>query len=151
MRGSENVNFELLTRVYQLITNYFQAIKDVTYDGIYTASALTHFFFNDDRFLDDFWQYILHALQKVQEPQLFKANLSCIADFVLCYKDKMSSKFESFVPTLLGLLQEPAFNRDLKIDILNCLSEVFLNCGQHAKMYLQNFMNIIMLCCQGAI
>lgn len=93
MKNSHNPNFEQLTAVYQLVTNYFRSISDVTNDGIYVVSALTHFFYNDTRLLDDFWQYILHALQKYQEPQLFKATLSCISDFIVCYKEKIDQKF----------------------------------------------------------
>ena len=63
----------------------------------------------------------------------------------------MQSKLESFVPNLINLLKEPAFNRDLKLDILNCLGEIFLNCGLVAMNFLADFMNVIMLCCQGAI
>lgn len=55
------------------------------------------------------------------------------------------------MPNLIGLVHEPAFNRDLKLDILNCLSEVFLNCGQSAIGFLENFMRVIMLCCEGAV
>ena len=63
----------------------------------------------------------------------------------------MKEKLETFVPNLINLVHEPSFNRDLKLDILNCLSEVFLNCGQAAIAFFDNFMKVLMLCCEGAI
>ena len=142
---------DILLRVYQLVTTHFQAIRDVNADGLYVASALSLFFREDPRLIMDFWDYVIHALGKFQEPQLFRATLSCIADFSLCYHELMGEKLSTFLPTLVEMVREPTFNRELKLEILACISEVFLNCGQVTIKYLKPVMDMVMLCCEGAI
>jgi importin subunit beta-1 len=101
--------------------------------------------------VNDFWVYITHALSKWQDPSLFRATLICISSFVNCYADKMGDKLDTFVPSFLELLENPIFDKELKLDILILLGEVFLVCKVQARKYLKKFLDIIIVCCTAAI
>jgi hypothetical protein len=75
----------VIMSVYNKVTNYFKAIKDVNADGFYAIEALVSFFNGNTGLVDDFWPYITHALQKLQDPVLFRATVSCLASFVVSY------------------------------------------------------------------
>ena len=52
---------------------------------------------------------------------------------------------------MIKLIQDPAFNRDHRLDVIIFLGEIFLNCGASAIPYIDDYMNVVMMCCEAAI
>lgn len=78
-------------------------MKDVDSDGLYVVSALSFFFRNDRRLVDDFWKYIEHALTKYQEAIVFKSVISCVCDFSANYGDLIKDKLEPIFKEFIGI------------------------------------------------
>lgn len=106
-----NVDQAVIMAVYTKVTNYFKTIKDVNADGFYAIEALVSFFNGSPALVEDFWGYIVHALQKLQDPVMFRATISCLASFVICYGDTLAPKLESFVPLILNLVTDASFGK----------------------------------------
>lgn len=153
LHGLKKLQLEqsLIAAVYTKVTNSFKANSDVNPDGLYAIEALVSFFNGNQALVNDFWAYIVHALQKWQDPVLFRATISCIASFVTVYGDTLADKLQTFVPALIDLLESPNFGKELKLDCLVLLGEVFLSCGKAAETYLQRFLQVLLLCCTAAI
>lgn len=101
----------IIMSVYNKVTTYFKAISDVNADGFYAIEALVSFFNGEQALVDDFWPYIVHALQKLQDPVLFRATISCLASFVNCYGETLANRLKTFVPILLELVPNLNFGK----------------------------------------
>lgn len=56
-----------LSSLYNLVVEHYKRINDVEGDGFYIVSALAYFIPSDRRLIDDFWKYIEHGLQKLNQ------------------------------------------------------------------------------------
>lgn len=111
MHGLKNTKLDdaLIGTIYTKITKNFKNKGDVNADGLYAVEALVSFFGGNQALVSDFWNYIIHALQKWQDPMLFRATISCIASFINCYGETLADKLNTFVPPLIELLENPNF------------------------------------------
>jgi hypothetical protein len=57
-KAGGSITVDQLSKLYELVVNYYSQIGNVEGDGYYVVSALTYFFPHDRRIVDDFWKYI---------------------------------------------------------------------------------------------
>jgi hypothetical protein len=92
-------------KVYNLIIDDFKIRKEVTSDGIYAMSALSSTWKQGflER-LDDYWNYLLFALSKQEDVDLFKAAIGSLADISRSCEDAFIKFLPQVVPALLKCL-----------------------------------------------
>jgi len=88
-------------KVYNLVIEDFKLRKEVTADGIYAMSALSAAWKKGFlAHLTEYWDYLLFALGKQEDLELFKAAIGSLADISrACEKG-----FEQYVPQVLPAL-----------------------------------------------
>lgn len=101
---SSQVDEAITAEVYKKVVSNFKAKSDVNADGLYAVSVLVSFFNRNIGLVEDFWPYIIHALNKWQDPALFRATTNCIVSFMNCYGDSLGPRLDTFVPPLITLI-----------------------------------------------
>ena len=77
---SPSLSPQLLDSIYQLIIAYFQKIHDVDSNGIYVLAELASVVPPETPYIENVWKYVMHALTKSKEAELFKATMILIGD-----------------------------------------------------------------------
>lgn len=69
----------------------------------------------------------MHALQKTQDAELFKATMILIGDLSRFNPAKFSP-YVVIINDLLTLFSDPNFNNECKFSILTVVGDLFLSC-----------------------
>lgn len=96
-KAGGSITVDQLSKLYELVVNYYAQIGNVEGDGYYVVSALAYFFPEDTRIVDDFWKYIEFGLKKINQGEVFKAVISCICDFATTYREVIADKVDSII------------------------------------------------------
>lgn len=88
--------------IYALVIEDFKLKNEVTSDGIYAMSALstswkTGFFSH----LNEYWNFLLYALGKQDDTELFKAAIGSLADISRSCENAFDSYLPQVVPALI--------------------------------------------------
>jgi hypothetical protein len=67
-KAGGSITVDQLSRLYELVINYYSQKGNVEADGYYVVSALAYFYPDDRRIVDNFWQYIEFGLKKYNQP-----------------------------------------------------------------------------------
>lgn len=119
-----------LSNLYDLVVNYYKQINDVEGDGYYVVSALAFFIPTDKRLVDDFWKFIEYGLKKTNQEDIFRSTISCICDFASIYRVMIADKVNNVFNELLEIYEGNKITRQLKLDVLMCIGEMFLQTGE---------------------
>ena len=104
-KAGGSITMEQMSKIYELVVNYYKQIGNVDGDGYYVVSALAYFLPHDRRLIDDFWKYIDFGLQKYNQPEVFHGAISCICDFASTYRDMLGDKVDSIFNQLYDLFE----------------------------------------------
>lgn len=104
-KAGGSITIDTLSKLYELVVNYYAKIGNVDGDGYYVVSALAFFYPKDRRIVDDFWKYIDFGLKKVNQAEIFKAVISCICDFATIYRFDISDKVDSIFNELFDCFE----------------------------------------------
>ena len=93
-------------QIYNLVIEDFNVKKDVTSDGIYAMSALSSSWKQGflER-LDNYWQFLMFALAKQEDAELFKAAIGSLADISRSCEDRFAKYLPQVIPSLVKCLQ----------------------------------------------
>ncbi|EGR27486.1 importin beta, putative, partial [Ichthyophthirius multifiliis] len=138
--------------VYNLIVNHFKRNADVDTDGMYVISALATVSGEDFcQYLDNFWPFINHSLSnKQQDLELFKTTLGTIGDIARACEAGFKEKLNILEPLMLGL-EQTNFDREVKLQIFNCIGDIFLASKLNCLPYLDKMMRIFEFGFVGAL
>ena len=101
-------------------------MKDVDSDSIYVISALATALKGEFALiLDDFYNFLAHALVKINDTELFKTSLGALADVARACEAHFAPKLE-VMKSLISCLTSPAIDRDLKLHVFVTIGDVFL-------------------------
>lgn len=93
-------------QVYELVIEYFKIKKEVTADGIYAMSALSAAWKKGFLFhLPEYWNFLLHALGKMDDVELFKSAIGSLADISRTCENEFDSYLPQVVPALIQCLR----------------------------------------------
>ena len=67
-KAGGSITVDQLSRLYELVINYYSQKGNVEADCYYVVSALAYFYPDDRRIVDNFWQYIEFGLKKYNQP-----------------------------------------------------------------------------------
>jgi hypothetical protein len=104
-KAGGSITMDQMSKLYELVINYYSEIKNVEGDGYYVVSALAFFIPHDRRIVDDFWKYIEFGLKKTNQSEVFKATISCICDFASTYRSMIEDKVDSIFKELLDIFE----------------------------------------------
>lgn len=108
-------------KVYELVIEDFKIKKEVTSDGIYAMSALSGSWKNGFlSHLDEYWNYLIFALGKQEDIELFKSAIGSLADLSRSCESGFEKYLPQVVPALIKCLH-------VKIDGYNFILFCFLN------------------------
>ena len=92
-------------KVYELVIEDFKIKKEVTADGIYAMSALSASWKNGFlSHLDQYWDFLLFALGKQDDVELFKAAIGSLADISRACENGFEKYLPQVVPALIKCL-----------------------------------------------
>lgn len=151
LRREENISMDTLSTIYDLVIKHFSNMKRVDSDGLYVIGALSFYFRNEPRLIDDFWKYIEYSLTQYNESFIFKAGLSCVCDFAANYGPDLGEKVPLLMKHLIDSFQKQEVSRESKLDVIMAIGDMFLNCGPMCISYLDQVMSMLMLACQASI
>eukprot|EP01016_Furgasonia_blochmanni_P047551 TRINITY_DN699_c0_g1_i9.p1 TRINITY_DN699_c0_g1~~TRINITY_DN699_c0_g1_i9.p1 ORF type:complete len:855 (-),score=333.77 TRINITY_DN699_c0_g1_i9:376-2940(-) len=142
----------LVREIYLMYIEYFKFIKDVDADGFQVICALC--FSIEGRFVnfvEDFWQYLNHAMTKTNEPELFKTCLGLFAEIGRACGDAFQRYLPTVVPYLLNCLNTPNYDREVKLNIFLCIGDMALGCNQHLAPFLPEIMKFYEMAYDAAL
>jgi len=93
------------------------------------------------KYISDFWQYLSFVLGKPEDSSLFKVSTACLGDIARALEEDFGEYLKIMDP-LMGLLNDPKFDRELKLSLFTCIGDVMLGVKQLGLPYLENLMAI---------
>lgn len=51
----------------------------------------------------------------------------------------------------MSIMQQNMITRELKLDVLMCIGEIFLHCGNLCLKHLKKVMDLLLISCQGVL
>jgi hypothetical protein len=102
---ARDVDHNMASQIYNLITEDFKNKKEVSSDGLYAVSALATAYKKDfNKFMGDFWNFLIYALQKPEETELFKSAIGSMADVSRAIEEEFIKYLPMVIPPLLKCL-----------------------------------------------
>lgn len=135
----------------KLVISSFQNQRDVDSDGMYVISSLATAMRSKFKiYLDQIWPFIVHALQKQNNADIFKSTIGALADIARACEEDFSERI-NVLDSLFECLIKPEFDRELKLQIFLCIGDIFLACRECCVRYLPNFIHILQISLQGCL
>jgi len=91
--------------------------------------------------IDDFWPYLKFALSRPEDPNRFKVAVGCLADVARAVESSFC-KFLEIMEDLIKYLNNPQFDRDLKLHMFVCVGDIMLAVKESGLPYLDDLMKI---------
>lgn len=134
---SEKFSLETGKEIFNLITAIWTSLKTVTSEGLYVIGALSYACeANFTQFMPGFWEFLTFAMNKLDEPDLLKAALSCLIDIPRNIGESFKPYMDQILPYLLTLVENPALSVEIKFSIFILLGDIALAVKAHFGVYL---------------
>lgn len=92
--------------------------------------------------MDQAWPFIEHALSNKREDiELFKICVGAVGDIARSCETKFVPKLDVLLK-FFDILESPQFNRDAKLNIFNCIGDIFLATKEFTEPYLNRLIAI---------
>ena len=140
----------MIEGIFKLVESYFQRINDVDTSGIYILSELSNVIPKSTPYIDLVWKYVMHALKRPQDSELFKATTILISDLSRFDPIKFSANIV-IIDDLLKLFMDPHFSNECKLQILVTIGDLFLSCPNQAEPYLQKVLDVFQIALKGVM
>lgn len=139
----EKFNIEMGKEIFNIITTVWQNLKSVTTEGLFVIGALSYACGSSFiQFMAPFWEFLTFALNKLDEPELLKAGLSCLTDIPRNIGESFKDYLDQIVPYLLTLVENPVLSVDIKFSIFILFGDIALGVKSHFGKYLSKVLTV---------
>lgn len=83
---------------------------------------------NFQRSAEKYWPHVMHGLEALNQPKVFRASLQCVGDYSRIYADSFVEKENEIMSRLLSLIHQN-IDRTLKSYLLSCIGDLALGLG----------------------
>jgi importin subunit beta-1 len=141
---NKKINLEMGSKIYTLLENSFKARQTVYEEAVLAIGALANNM--DEPFLDimnRFQEFLLFALQKINESSLCKSAIIALGHIVRAIKSNFTNYAEKYIPVLINILISEDSVRTNKTLAITTLGEICMSITKDFIPYLDQVMQVL--------
>jgi len=129
--------------IYNIIIQMFQALNDITPDGIHVLGALASSMGSRfKKYSSQVWPLVAKGIQMTTQPELFVASLGALVELSRSCPDETTNYLSEIFNHLISLLNDENFDRNLKLSIIITIGDISLGCKDLVTPFIAPLMEI---------